>query len=126
MARVKFAVTAEGGKKLPMDIRRSAVIGSLLFETNKEGMIRLIKTAEIQIQEMGKPIFDDIYQDAVSLRPQIQFFRRTGDPFQSKPDLVAVSTSQPIKPVEENCEYTVRFEISAAGLEKLVRLLEGH
>jgi hypothetical protein len=126
MARVKFAVTAEGGKKLPTDIRRSAVIGSLLFETNREGMIRLIKTAEIQIQETGKPIIDDIYQDAVSLRPQIQFFRRTGDPFQSKSDLVALSTSQPIEPVEKDCEYTVRFEISAAGLEKLARLLEGH
>jgi hypothetical protein len=126
MAKVRFAVTVEGGKKLPPNVRQSVVIGSLVIEKNKEGMIRLIKTAEIQIQETGKPIIDDIYQDAVSVRPQIQFFRRTGDPFQSKPDLVAVSTAQSIEPVEQNWEYIVRFEISAAGLEKLRQILDGH
>ncbi len=126
MAKVRFAVTVEGGKKLPPNVRQAVVIGSLVIEKNKEGMIRLIKTAEIQIQETGKPIIDDIYQDAVSVRPQIQFFRRTGDPFQSKPDLVAVSTAQPIEPVEQNWEYIVRFEISAEGQDKLMRLLKGH
>ena len=38
---------------------------------------------------------------------------------------VAVSTGQPIEPVELNCEYLVRFEISDGGLDKLMHLLEG-
>ena len=124
MAKVRFAVTAEGGKKLPPNLRRSVVIGSLLIEKNKEGMMRLMETPEIQVQEVGTPIANLIYQDAVSLRPQIRFFRPPADRFQSKLELVAVSTGQSIEPVEENCEYVVRFEISTAGLEKLQGLLK--
>jgi hypothetical protein len=125
MAKVRFAVTAEGGKKLPPNVRQSAVIGSLLIEKNKEGMIRLIETPEIQVQETGAPMVNLIYQDAVSLRPQIRFFRRPADRFQSKLELAAVSTGQPIEPVEQDREYVVRFEIGAAGLDKLMHLLEG-
>ena len=120
MAKVRFAVTAEGGKKLPPNVRQSAVVGSLLIKKNKEGMIRLIETPEIQVQDTNL-----IYQDAVSLRPQIRFFRRAADGSQSKLELVAVSTGQSIEPLEENREYVVRFEISAGGMDELLRLLEG-
>jgi hypothetical protein len=126
MAKVRFAVTAEGGKKLPPNLRRSVVIGSLLIEKDKEGMMRLMETPEIQVQEVGTPIANLIYQDAVSLRPQIRFFRPPADRFQSKLELAAVSTGQSIEPVEENCEYVVRFDISAAGMEKLQGLLKEH
>jgi hypothetical protein len=126
MAKVRFQVIEAGGKPLRPDIRKSVVIGSLLIEKNKERMIRLIERPEMQVQEMGSPLTDFIYQDAVSLNPQIRFFRRAADRLETKLELLAVSTSQAIEPVKENCEYTVRFEISAAGLEKLVRLLEAH
>jgi hypothetical protein len=126
MARVKFVVIGAGGKKLPSELRQSVIVGSLLFEKNKEGMIRLIETPQIQVQEVGAPMTNLIYQGAVSLRPQIRFSRRPANRFQSKFELVAVSTGQPIEPVEQDREYTVRFEISAGGLEKLMQLLEGH
>jgi hypothetical protein len=126
MATVKFVVIGAGGKKLPSELRQSVIVGSLLFEKNKEGTIRLFETPQIQTQEAGTPMTNLIYQGAVSLRPQIRFFRRPADRFQTKLELVAVSTGQPIEPVEQDREYTVRFEISAGGLEKLQGLLEGH
>ena len=125
MAKVRFVVSAEGGKKLPPALRKSAIIGSLLIEQNKEGLVRLIETPEIEVQEMGLPVTNRIYQDAVSLRPQIRFFRRPADRFQSKLECLAVSNGAAIEPVEADCEYIVRFEISDVGLGKLLRLLDG-
>ena len=125
MAKVRFVVNAEGGKKLPPVLRKSAVIGSLLIEQNKEGVIRLIETPEIEVPEMGVPMTNLIHQDTVSLRPQIRFFRRPADRFQSKLECVAVSNGAAIEPVESDSEYIVRFEISDVGLGKLLRLLDG-
>jgi hypothetical protein len=123
VAKVSFAVTAEGGKELPPSIRQLVVIGSQLTEKNQEGAMRMTETPEIQVQNGGPPITNLIHEGAVSFRPQIRYFRRAADRSQPMVELVALSTSPWVTPMEQNCEYLVRFEISAAGLEKLLGLL---
>ena len=123
--KVKFTVTAQGG--LPSRLRQSAVIDSLLIEKNEERKGRAHETpVYVNNKEKVEPMTTVVQQDAVSFSTTIRFFRRSGDPFQPRGKLVAVSAVHSIEPVEEKSEYTVRFEISAAGLDKLMRLLDGH
>jgi len=118
VAQIRVLVVGPQGKPLPSSLKDQFVFGLEVMGQVAEGSLKAKRLPDLDVVETT-----DVLQGTSAVKFRFQFFRRSGNPFDSRHPLVAETPWSDLA-IEPRLQYTIKLELGEDQIKLLRSTLE--